>query len=209
MRNTKKSRQASRGKIIAKAAELFRQDGYSGVTVERIAKAVNLSKVTFYYHWTSKQGLLYEINRNAHLVLLKRLREISKSSASPDLKLRRAIMYHIEVVCSGISPITAALQQEYALSTRYKKALTKLRDEYDKLLRGILSDGVEKGIFVKMNTKLTGFAILGAANYTQHWYSADGPMSKDEVIENMTEYLIRGVLRPDHQQEAAMPIRRE
>jgi hypothetical protein len=42
--------------------------------------------------------------------------------------------------------------------------------------------------------KLVSFIIIGNANYTQHWYSPKGSMSKEEIIRKMTNILMFGII---------------
>ncbi|MDR2428713.1 MAG: TetR/AcrR family transcriptional regulator, partial [Candidatus Margulisbacteria bacterium] len=45
-------------KLISKAGEIFKRDGYGQTTVDRICEAVGISKNTYYYYFKSKEDLL-------------------------------------------------------------------------------------------------------------------------------------------------------
>lgn len=185
----------SKEELLRKAAMLFREGGYYGVTVDDLAKALNINKIHIYYLWRNKQDILYEIHRIVHRSLLDSLKVILAKDEPIQNKLQEAIINHINVVCAEMSPTTAATQQEFALSAQYKKAIIKIRDEYDMLFRQLIKDGIKQGIFIHCDEKLVSFAIMGAANYTQHWFSENGPSPKEEVVEVISNYLIRGILK--------------
>ncbi len=191
-----KARRDAKKRILEKAAELFRERGYYGVTIEEIAKAVKLSKVSIYNHWQSKQELLYEIHVNGHTALLEGLVKIAESENPPDVKLREAIVWHIVLACATMSPTTGALSQEFALPSHLLKAIIRIRDEYDDRLRKIIAEGIRQGIFVDSDPKLVSLIIIGTVNYIQHWYSPNGKLSKEEIADRYAEFLMRGILAP-------------
>ena len=53
--------EAIRQRIIDKADELFYQHGYENTSFSDIAKAVNISRGNFYYHFKSKDDILNEV----------------------------------------------------------------------------------------------------------------------------------------------------
>lgn len=189
-----KARKEAKKRILEKANELFRERGYYGVTIEDIAKAVKLSKVSIYNHWQGKQDLLYEIHMNGHELLLESLKKIYEKDEPPEEKLRKSIISHIYHACSLMSPTTGALSQEYALPSNHMRNLIRIRDEYDGLLRKIIADGVRQGVFLDIDPKLTSYIIIGSVNYIQHWYLPHGKLTKEEIAEYYADYLMKGIL---------------
>lgn len=51
----------TKSKIRETALKLFKEDGFDNVTVVQICEACSITKRTFYYHYTSKEELLYGI----------------------------------------------------------------------------------------------------------------------------------------------------
>lgn len=46
--------------ILEKAIDLFCENGYEATSIEQICAALNISRATFYYHFTSKDQLIEE-----------------------------------------------------------------------------------------------------------------------------------------------------
>lgn len=196
----------SKSEFLRQAAVLFREGGYYGVTVDDIAKKLNINKIHIYYLWRNKQDILYEIHQIAHKSLLDNLKKIMENNDPVEEKLRQAIISHINVVCAELSPVTVALQQEYALSLQYKRAIIRIRNEYDRLFRQLIRDGCAAGVFVNCDEKLISFTIIGAANYTPHWFSEKGPLPKDKVAETIAGYLLQGLLKPANTGAKKRPV---
>lgn len=60
MRYTAEHKQATHARILAAAEKLFRAEGFSGASVERVMKAAGLTVGGFYAHFASKESLLAE-----------------------------------------------------------------------------------------------------------------------------------------------------
>jgi TetR/AcrR family transcriptional repressor of nem operon len=60
MRYTAEHKQATRARILAAAEKLFRAEGFSGASVERVMRAAGLTVGGFYAHFASKESLLAE-----------------------------------------------------------------------------------------------------------------------------------------------------
>ena len=56
-------REVTRQRLLSAAEELFQRDGYSGTTVGSIAGAANVSRATFYLHFTDKSDVLMTLMR--------------------------------------------------------------------------------------------------------------------------------------------------
>jgi AcrR family transcriptional regulator len=181
--------------ILRHAAALFKEKGYHGVTMDDIARSLQMSKLSIYYYFESKEDLLYQINDKAHKKLLRTLKRIETTEDPPETKLRRAIISNIEILLSEMSPATVAIRQQHSLSSKNRKSLIKTRDKIDQMFRGLISQGVEEGVFIDCDPKLTQFLIAGAIAHIVHWYSPNGPLTKKQIGNFFADLLIRGLLR--------------
>jgi len=180
--------------ILRQAASLFREKGYHGVTMDDIAEGLGVSKLSIYYYFESKESILYNINDLAHTKTLKNLKGIVNSEDPPETKLRLAIKNHINVLLAELSPATAALREEHSLLPENRNKLIKKRDQYDRMIRGIISEGIEKGVFIECDPKMAWFIIVGAVSHILNWYSPEGPLTKEQIGDFFAEFLIRMLL---------------
>ncbi len=56
-------REVTRQRLLSAAEAIFQRDGYSGTTVGRIATSANVSRATFYLHFTDKSDVLMTLMR--------------------------------------------------------------------------------------------------------------------------------------------------
>jgi AcrR family transcriptional regulator len=80
-----------REQILARAAELFAQHGYTATTMNQVAAACGVSKPTLYHYFTDKQSLLLHIAAG-HVERLEQLaREVQAQALEPQARLRTLI----------------------------------------------------------------------------------------------------------------------
>jgi len=181
-------------RILDKSAELFSKYGYYGVTLDEIAHALQLNKITIYHYWHSKQDLYYEILLMANKAVLEDIRKITKQGKPPDITLYNVASSYIMNQITHPVPTTENLKKEYSLTDKHRNSLIRIRDQFDQAFQQIITDGIQKGLFIKSNPKMMEFAIIGVMNYVIHWYSPDGPLSKEAVVKHMTAFIMSSVL---------------
>jgi AcrR family transcriptional regulator len=51
----------ARDRLLASAAEILARDGYTGLTMEKVAAASGVAKTTLYRHWPTKAALCMDL----------------------------------------------------------------------------------------------------------------------------------------------------
>lgn len=183
--------------IIKVAAKLFSEKGYHDATLEDIARNLKYTKGSIYYYINSKQELLFQCHELAMDMLINRMEEILATDWPLEVKLREGIKAHIEMVVGEMSLVTVALGQEFELEEDYRQIIVAKRDRYERYFRRLVDEGIQKGIFRPVPSKMAVFIIMGAINWIPRWYSEKGSMSKEEIAEFFAEYLVRPLFKKD------------
>jgi AcrR family transcriptional regulator len=71
--------------IRKKALQMFRENGYSNITIDDICKAVDVAKSTFFYHYKNKDQLLSSFFDNEYQVTPELFEMIATSDNSWDI----------------------------------------------------------------------------------------------------------------------------
>jgi AcrR family transcriptional regulator len=186
---------ARRTEISRAAATLIKEKGFNGSSMETLARKLRIRKATLYYYFSSKQELLYETLIEAVGGALSRVENIRKSNLSSREKLRLFLIDHIESIVLNIEPVTVFLEDGRFLQKQYRDKYVSMRDQYEKLLRSILRQGMAKGEFRRVDAKVCGFAILGMCNWIIRWYNPQGPLSAGEIAIQYTDIIEAGLLK--------------
>jgi AcrR family transcriptional regulator len=86
-----------KSEIIAIAAKLFKEKGYSAVTMRDIAHAMDIKAASLYNHIQSKQEILVLIVIEIAEEFTHIMDEVLNSDASTIAKLERIIQLHIDI----------------------------------------------------------------------------------------------------------------
>ena len=187
--------------IIKVAARLFSEKGYHDATLEDIAKNLKYTKGSIYYYINSKQELLFQCHELAMDMLINRMEEILATDWPLEVKLKEGIKAHIEMVVGEMSLVTVALGQEFELQEDYRQIIVGKRDQYERYFRRLIDEGIEKGLFRPLPSKMALFIIMGAVNWIPRWYSEKGRMSKEEIAEFFADYLVRPLFQAPARKE--------
>lgn len=183
-----------RADIIQAAAQIFRRKGYHAASMQDIADAVGLQKASLYHHFTSKQDILLEILDQALDLLIHDMQAIVESDASPESKLRQAMACYIDRVTHQ-ADLAAVLQLEHrSLEPRKRARHIARRDRYDALWRTLIRQGIEAGVFRRLDETIVTFALLGIQNWMITWYRPDGRLKPEEIASLFADLMLNGLL---------------
>lgn len=191
---TKVSRK--RVQILKSAAAAFRRRGYHGASVEEIADALEMTKGNLYYYFKNKEEILFACHQHSLDLLLATLAEVQASADPPDVKLRRLIKAFVHMILDELHG-TALFLDLQALSKPHLRVIVRRRDEFDRGLRAIISDGMKQGVFVEGDPKLLSFAVLGVINWIPRWFDPRGAAQSSEIASTFADFVVAG-LRPAH-----------
>jgi TetR/AcrR family transcriptional regulator, cholesterol catabolism regulator len=185
------TKQSTKSRITSGAGYLFVRNGYHGTSMRDVADRVGLRASSLYRHVKSKQELLHRV--------LDRLMDEALDGAKAALAGHESPEQCIELlvranVCLARPSETALLQSELKnLEKRYRDQIIRKQDQYRKLWVSILRKGVEQGVFRIEDPKLAFFGIIGALNYVENWFNPAGLLSREQVAEVFSRWILRSL----------------
>lgn len=185
----------TREDILEAAAQVFRQKGFHGASMNDIAEAVSLKKASLYHHVTSKQEVLLEILDRALQLLLERISSITNQKIPADKKLRLMIREYLQILVENIDLATVLLFEHRALERRQHARHIPNRDKFESLWKDVLAEGVQAKLFNCDDPALATRALLGIMNWTITWYRPDGPLTIEQIADQYSNLLLNGLLK--------------
>jgi AcrR family transcriptional regulator len=163
------------------AAELFFTKGYEATTLREIARALGIKSASIYYHWDSKETILFDLIRSTMEQLTAGARSVLEREPSADRRLAGIVVHH--VVLHALRPKEATLgdTELRSLTRAHAREAMRMRDEYESLVLGVLEDGARSKHLDVLDLKLTAYAVISQCTNVGIWYRADGRLSLDEV----------------------------
>jgi TetR/AcrR family transcriptional regulator, cholesterol catabolism regulator len=185
----------TRENILEAAAQVFRQKGFHGASMQDIAEAVNLQKASLYHHVSSKQEILLALLDRALELLLERISAISNQELHADEKLHQMIRAYLQILAENTDLSAVLLFEHRSLERRQRARHVPNRDKFEALWRGVLVEGVTAKLFKCEDPALAARAILGIMNWTITWYRPDGRLEINEIADQYSNLLLNGLLK--------------
>ena len=184
-----------RALIVRSAAQAFGRKGFHATTLDEIAADLNVTKASLYYYFATKEDLLYEVHLLSLQEVTEALHKIMRSGDSPPDQLHNAVREHLRIMATHYEG-AFLLQQEYDLAPNNRDHIRRLRDDFEKMFRSILDEGVRQRFFRIKDVKVTARVMLGAINWLLRWYRASGRLSIDEIADAYLDFYFYGLLAP-------------
>jgi TetR/AcrR family transcriptional regulator, cholesterol catabolism regulator len=182
------------------AAELFFARGYEATTVRQIAKALDIKSASIYYHWESKEEILFDLVRSAMDQLHAGALSVLEQESRPELRLAGLVVNH--VVMHALRPKEATLGETElrSLTGKRRREVQRMRDDYEALVLGVLDEGSQRGVFDVLDLKLTAYAVISQSTNVVIWYREGGRLSLEQLAAVYASFALRTVGGPPVEQ---------
>jgi AcrR family transcriptional regulator len=179
------------------ASTLFRERGYAATSVRDIAHALDMQGGSLYAHVASKEDMLWAIVVRAADRFNAEVGPLAASPAPASVKLKDMIRAHVGVVTTTQKDAAVFLHEWRFLSEERRLKIAARRDDYERLFRRVIADGIDQGDFMKVDPRLTATAMLSALNGIATWYRPDGELSAEDIADKHASLFLHGLANPD------------
>ena len=185
-------RDARRAEILRAASRIFRERGFADTGMREIADSADLSPGNLYHYFRGKDEILYYCQDRALDRMLAAVTTARRERRQPVERLTLILEAHLRTLLDDVEGATAHLEVG-ALSPLLRARIVEKRDRYEAALRRLVTEGIARGEFVRVDPALITRAMLGALNWTVTWFRKDGPLPSTAVAEILAAYLMRGL----------------
>jgi AcrR family transcriptional regulator len=179
------------------ASTLFRERGYAATSVRDIAHALDMQGGSLYAHVASKEDMLWAIVVRAADRFNAEVGPLAASPAPASVKLKDMIRAHVGVVTTTQKDAAVFLHEWRFLSEERRLKIAARRDDYERLFRRVIADGIDQGDFMNVDPRLTATAMLSALNGIATWYRPDGELSAEDIADRHASLFLHGLANPD------------
>jgi AcrR family transcriptional regulator len=189
----------TKARLIAVAKRLAQEHGSDRVTLRSIAAAARMKAGSIYYHFDSKDEILRAVLADgvggAREAVMQALSAVGQGSP-PVIRLRAALRAHL--VYTVQEHFSARMKAIRRLPKRLREQHMKQEREYAAIFAGLLHELQKQGrIRPGANLSVTRMLAMGALTWTAEWYDPAGPMSLDDIADELMRILTGGAILPD------------
>ncbi|MFC1907587.1 hypothetical protein ACFLW8_05825, partial [Chloroflexota bacterium] len=114
---------------------------------------------------------------------------------NPLEKLQRIILAIVKFNANHreVGVLWLAEQHVISSSPLNKEEVTELLEQRNRLLENILTEGMEKGVFQRLDIRMTSLSIVGLCNSLLDWYEPSGRLSYEEIADFYFQFIKQGI----------------
>jgi AcrR family transcriptional regulator len=179
---------------IRKAAiALFKTRGYHGTPVRALASIVKIEAGSLYYHFPSKQEILFDNFARTMDDLIDGLRRAGESATDPKARLSAAVRFHVLFHVERQNEAIISHTEIRSLTNENRATIIAKRDLYERMFCDLLAAGIEAGQFRSTDIRLTAIAILTMCSGVSDWFAENGRLSAETVADQYEAIVLRMV----------------
>ena len=175
--------ESARGRLLVKAAHLFKMTGYERTTVRDLANEVGIQSGSIFHHFKTKEEILKAVMEEAIRYNTERMKRALANSQTAKEKLLELIKCELTSITGFTGEAMSVLVYEWrSLSEESQAHILSLRDIYEQLWLDVLDQAKEEGL-IKGDTFILRRFLTGALSWTTTWFDERGGMSLDDLAE--------------------------
>lgn len=184
----------TRLKIMASAAEVFNEKGFSSASIQDIADNAGIAKGTIYYYVDKKEDLLVMLLSFGKNQFFSKIEKAFEKTTTASQKIEAIVRNHLKMI-RVIGPVMPFVVQNIVLdSSAVKDLMGDVRKRYLAVISEAIEEGIASGEFRKVDAKKTAVAILGMiiGQIMQH-KAFNGKINSKEIADTTLDMVLRGL----------------
>jgi AcrR family transcriptional regulator len=182
-----------RDQIRQLAAEMFFERGYEATTMRELAAAINIKTASLYYFFPNKEEILFELIESVVRQLIVGAKHLVAREQTAEHRLAGLVVNHVVLHAMRPKESTLGDSELRSLTKQHLRTNVRHRDDYERVVVGVLEDGDAAGSFSLIDTKLTAFAVIAHSSHVGTWYRATGRLSLQAVANAYVALALRMV----------------
>lgn len=178
--------------IITTAAKLFKEKGYSAVTMRDLATAIGMKAASLYNHINSKQEILKAIIISIAEEFTSGMTEIINADSSNITKLKRIVDLHVSITAKNTNGM-ASLNNDWMHLEDQLDYYLLLRNEYEANFLNIIKQGISAGEIKQSNPEVIMFSMLSTLRSLYLWIPKKEDLNANDLAKSLSDVLIDGI----------------
>jgi AcrR family transcriptional regulator len=179
--------------IIAKAAFLFREKGYSATSMRDLAENVGVEAASLYNHIQSKAEILQVICFKSANEFMDHLAEVETSEQDSIGKIESIIRFHIQQIVNHYEEVYVMDREWKHLTDPYLSNMQSQRRSYRQRIAAIIEQGIRNNEMKEMDAATAVLIMLHAVSGIESWHRSVKRISAEMLEDNIISILVGGL----------------
>ena len=178
--------------IILTAAKLFKEKGFSAVTMRDLASEMGIKAASLYNHINSKQAILKDIIISLAEEFTAGMETVLNSDENAIEKIKKIISLHVRITSNNTFGM-ASLNNDWMHLEEQLEYYLELRRKYEENFKEIIKKGISEGNIINENPEIMAFSILSTLRSLYLWIPKKEDLSSSDLSQSLSELLINGI----------------
>ena len=180
--------------IIAKAAKLFREKGFSATSMRDLAEHVGVEAASLYNHISSKAEILQEICFKTANNFMSQIEEVDATpNTSAIEKIQAILRFHIKQMLDNYEEVYVSDREWKHLTDPYLSNMQTQRRAYRQRIASIIEEGIRKGEIKPIDAPTAVLIMLHAVSGIESWHRSKKKIAGEVLEDNMVQILVDGL----------------
>src|SRR3954470_16087645 len=180
-------------RIRAAASELFFEQGYAATSMRQIADGAGVRVGSVYNHFRNKEDLLFRIAYETMEEMIAGANDAIVAEQDAAAQLRTFVSFHTSYCVERNFQARVADDFLHLLAADARKAVIGLRDDYERILRAILTNGAQTRGWLVDEAGLIAFGVVTMITDVRLWYRPDGRLTLNDVADYYATFVLRAL----------------
>jgi AcrR family transcriptional regulator len=180
--------------IIAKAAKLFREKGFSATSMRDLAEHVGVEAASLYNHISSKAEILQEICFKTANNFMSHIEEVDATPNKTAIEKIQAILrFHIRQMLDNYEEVYVSDREWKHLTDPYLSNMQSQRRTYRQRIALVIEEGIRKGEIKPIDAPTAVLIMLHAVSGIESWHRSKKKIPGELLEDNMVQILVDGL----------------
>lgn len=181
--------------ILDTSKKLFARYGLQKTSVDEVARMARVAKATIYNYFGSKDQVYLEVLRQEMDEILEKTSYLVDQEFSPGDKLTTFVKARFKYMRKAINILNLDREGIEKLIPSAEIIRNELFEQEVNIIRSILQEGVEKGVFHLNDALFTARAIAHALRgFELNWLVQESEEKIDNYLDELVDILFHGLL---------------
>lgn len=157
--------------LYCAARSLFLLRGFHAVSLRQLADELGVHAGSLYHHIDSKQSLLFDLLEEYESSLVAGLK--SSKGNGPTARFESFVKRYLQIAMAQQEAAKLSALEYRSLTCNQQREIDELRQQWQRVLEGILEDGLRKGVFQYDQLEFARAGIIAALHHFATWDCPD------------------------------------
>jgi AcrR family transcriptional regulator len=183
--------------VLEIATRLIARNGFDTASVRMIAGEAGLSQAGLYHYFSSKEDVLYLIQKHTFATLRNTVAARLNPDDSPRDRLSTVIRGHLEFFFAHMDALRVCAFEYNKLNGEHFDEVSLIREDYFRIVHAVVEDVLsENGGAADappLNSKRATLYLFGSLNWIHMWFDSERPVSIDTIAAELTGMVLGGL----------------